>query len=294
MARANFVMLAALAPVLLLSGQHRAQAAESYDSCTAFVSVLPTVISSQGTYCLRSDLSTAITSGNAIDIQANNVTIDCNHFALNGLPAGPDTQANGISTSGAIRDNAIVRHCSVRGFHYGISLGNGTGDGAGYVVENNRLEGNTYVGISVFGDGSIVRRNLVINTGGSTLHYYPNGIVAAGSVDILDNTISGVKAATGTNGGATGLGILNSPGSSIVGNRVRGLSPDGTGPAYGIDFPGTGRIAVRHNDLKGSPLAGSIGVRCNTAEQRAKDNVVNGFTTSISSCGDAGGNDLSH
>jgi hypothetical protein len=65
-----------------------AQAAESYDNCSGYIDSVPAVIATQGTWCLRKDLSTAQTSGNAIEIAANNVVIDCNDFKLGGLAAG--------------------------------------------------------------------------------------------------------------------------------------------------------------------------------------------------------------
>ena len=54
-----------------------AYAAQSYDSCAGFIDSLPATITTQGTWCLRGDLATSVTSGNAITIATNNVTIDC-------------------------------------------------------------------------------------------------------------------------------------------------------------------------------------------------------------------------
>src|SRR5687768_7170485 len=76
-----------------------ARAAASYDNCTGFVTTLPATIATQGVWCLKQDLSTAITSGNAIAITANNVTLDCNGFKLGGLSAGPASTATGIGSS---------------------------------------------------------------------------------------------------------------------------------------------------------------------------------------------------
>ena len=75
-------------------------AAESYDSCTGFIESLPATISTQGVWCLRRNLATAMTSGNAITITVNNVTIDCNDFKIGGLAAGtPWTPATTLSTT---------------------------------------------------------------------------------------------------------------------------------------------------------------------------------------------------
>src|SRR5690606_14034939 len=86
--------LALLAGMLLVP--HAARAAQSYDTCTGFIDSLPATINSQGTWCLRGNVSTAITSGNAIEVAANNVTIDCNGFKIGGLGGGVATRTWGI------------------------------------------------------------------------------------------------------------------------------------------------------------------------------------------------------
>jgi hypothetical protein len=59
-------------------------------NCTEITTV-PFVITVQGNYCLKSDKSSSSTTGNMIDIQTNNVTIDLNGFKLGGLGAGVGT-----------------------------------------------------------------------------------------------------------------------------------------------------------------------------------------------------------
>ena len=56
-------------------------------NCTN-ITTLPATISTPGIYCLKQDESTAIESGAAIAITANNVTLDCNGYRLGGLQAG--------------------------------------------------------------------------------------------------------------------------------------------------------------------------------------------------------------
>jgi len=79
------------------------------------------VITSQGVYCLNHDLATAMTSGNAIDIQTNNVTVDCNGYKIGGLAAGPSSVAYGIHAD-TTRQNITIRNCGIRGFVEGIYL----------------------------------------------------------------------------------------------------------------------------------------------------------------------------
>ncbi|HEY0661023.1 MAG TPA: hypothetical protein VGD21_06870 [Lysobacter sp.] len=74
-----------LAALVLLVHAVPVQAAESYDNCTGFIETLPATISTQGTWCLKHDVGTAITEGNAVTIAANNVTLDCNDFKIGGL-----------------------------------------------------------------------------------------------------------------------------------------------------------------------------------------------------------------
>ena len=180
------------AAVMLLIGLTAApvtsHAAQSYDNCTGFITSLPATISTQGTWCLNADLATAITSGTAITVATNNVTIDCNDFRLGGLAAGLGTQANGIRANN--RDNLTIRRCNIRGFFYGVW----SDGGSGHLIEDSRFDGNTYVGIFVDANASIIRRNIVRATGGSTLSSDAFGISTSGSVDVLDNTINGVIA----------------------------------------------------------------------------------------------------
>ncbi|MDQ3287892.1 MAG: right-handed parallel beta-helix repeat-containing protein [Pseudomonadota bacterium] len=260
-----------------------ALAAESYDNCTGFIDSVPATISTQGTWCLRQDLATGMSSGTAITIAANNVTIDCNDFKIGGLGAGPGTQANGLTAMQIL--NTTVRNCNVRGFVNGVLL-----TGAGHVVEDNRFDGNTVVGINVTGDGSVVARNLVRDTGGSTTN--PGlaiGIATDSSVDVRDNTVTGVmpEANTSGNGNAVGIFTNNNPNASIGSNRVRSLVAMGTGTTTGILNSNSGRIAITGNQVIGTGVD-SVGLSCSSANGRAAANVVNGFATPISGCADDG------
>jgi hypothetical protein len=258
-----------------------AHAAQSYDNCTGFITSLPATITTQGTWCLKADLTTAITSGQAINVAANNVTIDCNDFKLGGLAAGAATQTTGIYAYGF--DNLTIRRCNIRGFYEGTY----TLNGSGHLVEDNRFDSNTAYGVFVQSNRSIIRRNLVIATGGSSSAGTSYGIYSTGSVDVLDNTVNGVTA-TGTNNDAFGIYTYNNPDGSISGNRVRGVVKTGTGVAWGIynniHSPGSGRITMRNNDVVGDGSAGSIGLYCTTAQGRATGNVVGGFVTAIQNC----------
>ena len=266
------------------------RAAEDYDNCTGFITSLPASITTQGVWCLDRNLNTAISSGTAIFIATNNVTLDCNDFKVGGLAAGAASTANGIAASS--RQNITIRNCNVRGFEDGISL-----DGGGHVVEDNRLDSNLRRGIQVFDvDGkSVVRRNLVSDTGGQTGGAIAIGIFAVG--DVIDNTVAGVHAEAPSttvygiqlNGGALGF--------EIRGNTVRGVvansDPDGLeGLAVGIDLIGVGHTLAGNRLLDESWIVTavpSIGID-SSSSNFCIDNTISGFEDAMSMCSDVGGN----
>jgi len=291
MSRCNFAALSLIALALLFGAPHAAQA-ETYNTCTGFITSLPTTISTQGTWCFNKDLSTAITGGNAITIGTNNVTIDCNNFKLGGLAAGIGTAAVGIVA--VDRQNTTVRHCNIRGFYSGVDFhgSGGANIGGGHIVEDNIFDGNTYYGISVSGDGSVLRRNRIINTGDSTVSDGPAGVYSFYGVDVIDNTISGVVSRSGSNASAFGMFLSPIGTSTVRGNLVSGLVPDGSGSAIGVEMNTVARYILSENEVLGSGSAGSVGLECFNTLGRAKDNVVTGFATGIQACGNAGGNDI--
>lgn len=261
--------------LLLLALTAMAPARAETINCTPIPTV-PTSLAAQGIYCLTADLSTSITSGSAIQIDTNNVTIDCNGYKLGGLAAGAGTTAIGISASG--RSNLTVRNCSVRGFRTGLSF-----SGSGHAVEDSRFDANTRIGVKVTGDGSVIQRNLVLNTGGNTANLDPRGIETSDDVDVIDNTVAGVTATTGSGDAAYGIYSLANTSGSISGNRVRNVLPDGGGSPIGIWATLSTRPTISGNHLS-NPATTGFGIVCDAAEVTATvKNVVNGYATGIHS-----------
>ena len=259
---------------------------ETFHTCTTIIASLPTVITAQGVYCLNHDLATAITSGNAIDIQTNNVTVDCNDFKIGGLAAGAGTATYGIYANN--RANETVRRCNIRGFYFGIEF---TGASSfGHLVEDSRFDGNTYMGMLVAGNSSVVRRNRVFDSGKSSTTNSAFGIYTQGAVDVLDNSISGVTARVGGNGYAIGIQSELANSRQIVGNGVRDLVKDGSGASKAIYTPSSDRVTIRDNDLVGDNDVSSEGIRCQSANGRVMDNTISGFGGAIVICHDSGGN----
>ena len=270
-----------------------ALAAESYAACTGFIDALPATVGTAGTWCLRDDLSTSLASGAAITLAAPDITLDCNGFKLGGLGAGPGTEAIGIEATD--QGNNTVRRCNVRGFRTGISV---SGGGGGHVVEDNRVELSTHIGIQVGGNSSstlsVVRRNHVLDTGDGAddfytgIMVYSTGAPTGGGVDVLDNSVNGFNA--GSSAQVRGIEVSSDHHALVSGNLVRG---DAT---WAVRVFNAAAVVLRGNRLigPGTRLA-SYGLRCVNASQPAeydgyaKDNMILGFDNGLG-CDDVGGN----
>lgn len=270
-----------LIPVLLLLAgallARPAAAAESYDNCTNFIDSLPATISTQGTWCLREHLGTNIATGNAISVNVNNVTIDCNGFKIGGLAAGDSSLAVGIYSFD--NQNTTVRNCNVRGFSYGILMQGG----AGHLIEDNRLDNNLYRGIDVVGSNNRILRNVVYDTGGGTsLAPSVYGIRASGS--ITGNTVSGLFATTSDNAQLFGISAHGAD-TWVRGNLVSSFSLMPNVPARGIELMNSyqrvsGNHVISGEDVSGAnPTAGIFTSGANPAF--CLDNTVAGFNTNI-------------
>ena len=280
----SFLLLAVLA-VIGFACAPSARAADSTDGCSGFIASLPATISTQGIWCLNQDLATTITSGNAIAINTNNVTIDCNNYRLDGTGAGTGTTTIGIYAGS--RTKVTVRRCAISGFYVGVKL-----TGSGHVVDGNSFVGNTEIGLVIDGavakSDSLVNDNRVLNTGGTTVVASVTGIYAHQGVDLIGNVVSGLAPRSSSNGNAYGIYTTGTThGATLRGNQVENASKDGSGHAYGIYNDTSTHVILRGNNVSSS---GDVGIYCSNSSSPARDNVIHDFTTAISNCGDAGGN----
>ena len=213
-------------------------------NCTAITSV-PFTITTQGVYCFTGHLSTSMTSGNAIDIQTNNVTIDMNGFKLGGLAAGDSTNANGIYANQ--RKNITIRNGIIRGFVRAIYLEDVTPftTSQGHVIRDILADQNTFMGILAQGRGMTLRRNQVVDTGGSTLITHAYGISVNGpGNNVLDNQVSTTTATS--NGTAFGIHIGAADYSMVKDNRLSEVV-SGTGTSYAIFMASSDDVMARNN-----------------------------------------------
>ena len=183
--------------------------------CTRYIRSLPFTITTQAHYCFDRNLSTAITAGAAITINADFVLLDLNNFKLSGSAAGTGTLAIGIYANN--RSNLTIRNGNVRGFAYGILIeGADTTSSRNVTVERNALDGNTVAGITVFGSRYSIRDNQVYNTGGTTS-------TAAYNCGPQPPTMIGIS----TLGQRNTLGCETGGYGEVVGNTVANTFPDG-------------------------------------------------------------------
>ncbi|HEY2344334.1 MAG TPA: NosD domain-containing protein [Xanthomonadaceae bacterium] len=289
--------LALLCLLALFAWARPARAASSTDTCTSFITSLPasiTGVSPGGTYCLTGNLTVTFAPGSS-PVQAINVisnsktTIDCNGFVIQQGTPNPGQTTYGIN---APVSGLTVRNCSIKGFSTGIQMvwTNAAGKPVPLFVllEDNVIDHNdTGISLSNVGSGGpIVRHNRI-------LHSTVAGIAVNGAVDIVDNTVAGVAAASGSGFGVSGISVNAPLGARVEHNQVSGLAGDGSGVVYGIQGSGSSRVVARRNTLVGNGSSGSTGFSCSGGSGRAMDNVFVGFATALDTCGDAGGNDIS-
>ena len=220
------------------------------------ITSLPAVITVQGIYCFTGDLSTSMTTGAAINIQTNNVVLDLNGFKLGGLAAGPGTGAIGIFATD--RQNITIKNGTVRGFLRGIWF-----DGAasqGHVVEDMRLDQNTFVSIQVQAARSIIRNNLVVATGGCTT--------------------------CGANADAFGITVSSSAETRVLNNDVIDTVPTGSGTAWGIRFSSALGVLAVNNRISSA----DNGIDYNLSSGKYRDNITFFVTTPYTGGTDVGNN----
>ena len=283
---------AAVVVALLLGARPvPAAAAGDHDGCTGFIDEVPVVILTPGTWCLRSDLAFAVDIAEiAIDVQADGVTIDCHDRRLVGkVGAYPLPRWAIVSYKRA----TTVRHCYVEAFQIPIET-----HGNDSIVEFNHVRGARERGILMTGNNGTVRRNVVDKVvGAGGVHSgRAFGISVHGSIDVIDNTVSGVHSAEGSDAWGILAAWNESPDETVIvsGNRVRDVVPSDGGESAGIAVK-LDRYVVRGNMVT-VPDAG-VGVYCQSGSDGARlsDNIVIGGTLSpLWSCPESTGNVAKH
>lgn len=271
------LQLFALCILGLVAGPGQAETTQ----CTE-ITFLPIVINPSGVYCLKKDLKYNNTTGAAITVNGNNVTIDFNGFKLGGLGAGFQSEASGILGNGIL--NLTIRNGNIRGFYKGVNL---TGSGNGHLIEDSIFDRSIRSAVYVEGTGITIRNNRIVNSFNHNNYVYAIHVRFADGVRVLDNEIDGIS---GDDSGWVNVGIyVNGTNNAVIsGNRITGMTdtPDYTN--YGIYSDGSGTLI--DGNYVGNPagLKGDLGVQANSG--LCRNNVVQNYIDAQSSCVDAGGN----
>ena len=265
---AHVARLIALMSLLALSLSLAVTPATANDqTCDHFISApgsntVGITISTPGIYCLATDviMAASFKSGNAIEIAANYVTLDLNGHKVHGANAGTATQAIGIHA--ANRQALTIKNGIVWGFFQGVVLDAAAYTSpAGNVVEGLRARNNRANGIRVLGANSIIRNNVVADTGPSTLSAFvdANGILVGGSGSrVLNNDILTVTS-TGLLGSAAGI-QSQGPNVLIVGNRITTVTAALPANNYGVwIFSGPSKYRDNLTSSVGIPFSTVVG-----------------------------------
>ena len=253
------------------------------ENCTE-IDFLPVTITIPGAYCLQRDLSTPITTVNAINIAADNVVIDLNGFTLGGLTEltseNIGTQAQGIFAF--LRNNITVKNGTVRGFFTGIHIASGSV----CVIENVRVDLNTSVGIRVSNRHSIIRNNMIVNTGPGPVSRPDSestGIFLAGSgVRALNNDVTDTNA-QGT-GGAFAIAV-NADNAVVENNRLSNTPSPPNPRTGGIIVAGPDVLVVNNRIINMAS-----GIEFTVPSGKFRDNLTSGVAVPYKGGTDAGNN----
>jgi hypothetical protein len=271
MPKITLALLAFLLPVSLARAE--------VTICTEITSVSFT-ITKPGIYCLKKNLvnttnpAPAFLAG-AIEIEADNVTVDLNGFSLFNKLAGPANQMNGVVSFH--RKNVTVRNGHIEGFADAVLLGGLLAQRS--TVEDIRANANNYRGMFVVGADSVIRNNHVTNAGpgdldseasGITLVFGENSVIEgnvvssisetataygigvgfAGSVSVRDNTVFNIKDAAQKNG----IAVVSITRAEIKGNHLLNNSAGNAGIA---DLGFSSQIGCIGNAISGfAPATG--------------------------------------
>ncbi|MDJ0612880.1 MAG: right-handed parallel beta-helix repeat-containing protein [Rhizobiaceae bacterium] len=250
------------------------------NQCTEITSV-PAVINVQGVYCLKGNLTTSMTSGAAIRINTNNVTIELNGWKLGGSAAGLATNASGIYADD--RKNITIRNGTIRGFRTGIGIDGSAASSSGHLIEDMLVNGNRAAGIRVSGNNNTIRNNRITNTGPSSLTLSATGIeISSGkNISIYGNTVSGLNSASAV----AGIKMNYVANVEVRDNRIFDLLNGNS--KEGITSGNVHRLTIRNNTVTTENGGfNSSGIK-NLASSQAVacvGNIVNGFANNIGGC----------
>ncbi|OHB59680.1 MAG: hypothetical protein A2167_00675 [Planctomycetes bacterium RBG_13_46_10] len=238
---------------------------------------LPFTISQSGSYCLTQNLTHTNQNTNAIEVNADNVTIDLAGFSLIG-PGSNSGASSGIHMNG--RANVEIRNGTITGFGDSGIWEEDSEAATGHRVISVRVLSNGGTGIELASQNNLVKDCTVSNNCLAVTTAW-GGISCSHASSIIGNVVS--------NHGVFS-GIITDSGCTISGNTVSGngwgirvwYGCNVTGNTCSWDFdgisaPGNGNL------IKGNTVLGSIqnGIVADGAYNSIEENLVTLCETGI-------------
>ena len=257
------------------------------------ISSIRYTIDEPGSYYLTQNLGPAAPDTDGIVIEADNVTLDLNGFAVIGPGRMPSSPEAGISVSGT-RYNIAVRNGTIRDWpDYGAKCDTAENSifqslrcynnrliglfvGVGCRVEGNTCHTNGAAGITALGAGTV--------TGNTCCGNGNSGIIPGSGSTVTSNTCStndnhGISAGSGClidgntcwRNDAHGINLY--AGCRVVNNACTENGYD-TGTGAGINAHSVDNC-VEHNLVVGNDIGIECGAGCYIASNRASGNSPN-------------------
>lgn len=289
----NALLVSALA--LIAPTLPQAAAAQEPPSCTVIAS-LPATITVGGNYCLAANAEVNMTTGAAITIGTNNVTLDCRDFTIANAANSDTGSSSGIAAVN--RNNVHIRNCRIRGgFTQGIFVYMPVGGPTtSYYnrIEKNSITGPYLYGILAYGSAIEIRDNTIYDVGGQA-NAPAFGIRVAGSnvsaykFQVVErNLIAGTSSPFSN---AFGIYSDNSIGSMFNNNTISGtygLAPNFKG--YGIRIANGAGLTIRGNIIGGGGQNNEVGIQTPAEAGSCYDNQIRTWPTSTLGCDASLGN----
>ncbi len=278
----KYLSFATVAMAASLFATPHLSAAHAETTLCTDITALPFTITVQGIYCLKQNLNVNLATGNAITVNAANVTIDFNGWRINNQAPLATNTANGIYAEN--RKHLTLKNGFIRGFNRGIFLDENVADAsASHLVEGMKIADSGEIGIFVEGDKSVLRDNRVLDTGGGSdssaygilLQFADNGLV-------VGNLVAGVSETSANHG----VFVAVSNRVRVSGNEVTHVE-GGIAVDRGITVQEVGEAIIAGNRLLNDPATGTGGIvdETDSTNIACLDNKIGGFTAaSLTGC----------
>jgi hypothetical protein len=252
--------------------------------CTVITS-LPANLSSAGVYCINQDLTLAGSTGSAVFVDADSVTLDLNGHALRSNAA-----ANSATTGVVVVDHKYftITDGTVAGFAQGISVESvpGGSRSRGGIISDVKVQRSFIFGIGMDCDGCVVRDSLVTDTivPASITGFSAIGISATGT----GNQVSGNRVFdTHTkSGGGLSFAVALSGSNSVAAQNYVANDEILNANEVGISSTGTNNVLIG-NQAQGM----GVGFFLEDPSTKYRDNTQSGCTSGFNGAAiDLGGN----